>query len=153
MHYNTRENNGNWNGGKTVFNGYVFLLNPDHPNAIHTGYVREHRLVGEKVLGKILPRNAQIHHVNGKKDDNRNENLVICENSEYHKFLHKRKRSFEACGHADWVICHYCRQYGNPLRMTTFYKKRSLFIHKHCNIKRMREYKEKKRASSTPRIS
>lgn len=50
----------------------------------------EHRLIVEKALGKALPRTAHVHHLNGKKWDNRPNNLVVCPNDEYHRLLHKR---------------------------------------------------------------
>lgn len=39
-----------------------------------------HILVAEKALGRTLPKGAEVHHVNEDRADNRNTNLVICEN-------------------------------------------------------------------------
>lgn len=50
----------------------------------------QHRLVAEAALGKPLPSSAHVHHLNGKKWDNRNCNLVVCPSDEYHRLLHKR---------------------------------------------------------------
>lgn len=52
----------------------------------------EHRLVVEKAMGKPLPDYAIVHHLNEKKWDNRNNNLVVCPNDDYHKLLHRRTR-------------------------------------------------------------
>ncbi len=49
-----------------------------------------HRRRAEKALGKPLPRGAEVHHLDGTKDDN--TPLVICQDRSYHMFLHKRMR-------------------------------------------------------------
>lgn len=92
-------------------NGYVLVRMPDHPTA-HRGYVYEHVLVAERVLGKPLPERACVHHVNGVKHDNRPSNLVICPDATYHNLLHTRARALAACGHADWIRCRHCGEYG-----------------------------------------
>lgn len=67
-----------WKGGRVRDKfGYIQIWNPDHPNAKGCGYIQEHRLVMSKHLGRPLKSNENVHHKNGKRDDNRVENLEL----------------------------------------------------------------------------
>ena len=96
-HRSGNENN-RWSGGKlTKVSGYTLILSPDHPNRDSKGYVLEHRLVMENVLGRYLNKSEVVHHINGIKIDNRPENLCILTSSEHMK-IHSKKSS-----HPNWV--------------------------------------------------
>jgi len=74
-----------WKGGKRIHSdGYVWILKKDHPFSVQ-GYVLEHRLVMEKILGRELKRSEVVHHINGVKDDNRPDNLQLFKNNKEHK--------------------------------------------------------------------
>ncbi len=84
--------NGMWRGGrKRDKNGYILVLQPTHPQA-RAGYVREHRLIVEAQIGRMLSGNEVVHHKNGKKDDNSVSNLVLLTKTE-HDTLHRRQRA------------------------------------------------------------
>jgi len=73
------EFNRNWKGGRTKHHaGYVMVRVPEHPRSPNNGgYVFEHILVMEDVLGRFLRPEESVHHLNGVRDDNRPENLEL----------------------------------------------------------------------------
>lgn len=54
------------------------VYEPDHPKA-NAGNKRilEHRLVAEQVIGRPLALDEQVHHLNGDKTDNSEDNLFV----------------------------------------------------------------------------
>jgi DNA-binding CsgD family transcriptional regulator len=79
------EKNQNWRGGRLIDqDGYVLVKAKDHPNADRHGYVRLHRLVMEEKLGRLLDPQEVVHHVDGDRQNNEPENLVLFDNNGLH---------------------------------------------------------------------
>jgi hypothetical protein len=79
--------NHRWKGGRQITKrGYVEVFVDSKDPMIgmaHTrmtsknGYAFEHRLLMARHLGRVLRRDEEVHHINGKRDDNRLENLQL----------------------------------------------------------------------------
>jgi len=84
-----------YKNGMAKCNGYNLIYCPEHPNAnsMGKGYVRYSRYLMEQSLNRYLESHEVIHHINGIKDDDRIENLVLTNKSEhrtqYHKYQYK----------------------------------------------------------------
>lgn len=106
------ENHWRWKGGRNVSKGHIQITvgKGNHPRADARGRVFEHILVAEKILGRCLPNNAVVHHINERKDDNRPENLIICQDGAYHKLIHARTRIVNRGGDPNThKICCKCK--------------------------------------------
>lgn len=68
-----------WKGGRRIDkrDGYVLVQMPNHPDSRQDGSILEHRLVMENVIGRRLFKDEDVNHINGKKGDNRPENLKL----------------------------------------------------------------------------
>lgn len=71
--------------------GYIAVYFPDHPCSNAAGYVMEHDLIMECLIGRHLFKNEIVHHINGVRADNRKENLKLMTASE-HMSLHMKER-------------------------------------------------------------
>lgn len=57
-----------------------YIVHKDRDNELagsKNGYVLEHREVMSKKLGRLVRKDELVHHINGKRDDNRPENLEL----------------------------------------------------------------------------
>jgi len=72
----------NWKGIRYCTKGgytkvWVAPDDPFRPMANSAGWVPEHRIVMARHLGRCLSEDETVHHINGRKDDNRIENLEL----------------------------------------------------------------------------
>lgn len=122
-----------WRGRSSVTaSGYLAWRMPDHPNANRRGFVMEHVLVAARALGQPLPRGAQVHHIDGDRQNNAPSNLVICQDQAYHSLLHQRARAIAACGHATWRSCPFCHEYDDPANMIRHSTTKLQYCHRTC---------------------
>lgn len=90
----------NYKGKTTTFGGgnrkrYILVHAPDHPFATKSGYVREHRLVMEKELGRYLGKDEVVDHINGDTFNNHPSNLRVMQKRDHDRMnvklnVHKR---------------------------------------------------------------
>lgn len=73
-------------------NGYRVLYRPDHPAAQTCenwkGWVYEHVMIAEEMIGRRLRDDEVVHHLDGDRTNNRYSNLLVLENGQHSK-LHK----------------------------------------------------------------
>ena len=113
--------------------GYKLLYKPKHPCARKSGYILEQIYIAIKVLGKPLPKNAIVHHIDGNKLNNKKSNLLICENAAYHSLIHARKISYLASGNPTFKKCRFCKKYDDLKNLSGNY------FHKKCRNKTRRK--------------
>lgn len=71
--------------------GYICIYFPDHPKSNKDGYIMEHDLVMECVIGRHLKKDEIVHHINHVRNDNRIENLKLMTFKEHAK-MHMLER-------------------------------------------------------------
>jgi hypothetical protein len=88
-----------WKGGRIKVNGYFYNWSPGHPNArrnnhgVKIGYVAEHHLVMEKILGRYLKDTEVVHHIDFNTSNNKPENLRLFQNLSEHSKYHAQLRT------------------------------------------------------------
>ena len=108
------KNSANWKGGRRInVSGYVLILKSEHPQADIHGYIFEHRFIMEQKLGRMLFGGEIVHHIDGNKQNNSPENLILTRHGLHEKEYHstpRKKRVFCPCGNItiERHVCHSC---------------------------------------------
>jgi hypothetical protein len=80
-----------YKGGRTTeYGGYVWEELPGHHLQNLWGYVAQHRLVAEDILGRELLPGETVHHIDECRSNNSRENLVVM-GTTAHRRYHARK--------------------------------------------------------------
>lgn len=83
------EGTSHWKGGVSRdHDGYIFIYQPHHPYANNMKYVREHRLVVEKYIGRFLKPTEMVHHIDEVKYNNSPNNLIAFTSRSAHVRFH-----------------------------------------------------------------
>lgn len=70
-------------------NGYIEITMPNHPNARKNGTILEHRLIAEQKIGRYLKSSEVVHHIDGNKVNNIEDNLIVFRTNADHTRFHK----------------------------------------------------------------
>jgi len=93
----------NWKGGRSKTpSGYILVNAIGHPRA-YGNNVYEHILVAEKKLGRCITKEERVHHINGIKDDNRPENLIVLTNEKEHVKIHYKEHQRKRGDNGRWL--------------------------------------------------
>lgn len=80
---------------KHIANGYIEIYFPEHHSAKNHGFVYEHIVVAEKILGRNLKEGEVVHHINQKRTDNSPKNLMVFKTKEDHSRFHKTGKAIK----------------------------------------------------------
>lgn len=85
-------------------NGYVKLLMPLHPSADSKGYVYEHRVIAERMMGRPLGKSEIVHHKDHDKANNDILNLEVVRGTAEHFVKHRKRSSLRLPGEENPLI-------------------------------------------------
>jgi predicted nucleic acid-binding Zn ribbon protein len=107
------ELNPQWKGGTSRWidrqSGYVFVKLPNGKR------IQEHRLIMQRIIGRDLFPEERVHHRNGIRDDNRDDNLQLMENNADHQKQHAQDNPD--------VIHKHCEICDKEIRLTPAFSK------------------------------
>lgn len=62
---------------------YILVHMPLHPYSDAKGYIREHRLVAEDIVGRYIYKYEVVHHIDGNTENNDINNLEVMTKKEH----------------------------------------------------------------------
>jgi len=75
---------GHWHSTPTYIDSRGFVVVTGTSKKLHT-------VIAERVLGRPLKKNETVHHIDGNRLNNNNDNLLVCERS-LHPTIHAKMR-------------------------------------------------------------
>jgi 5-methylcytosine-specific restriction endonuclease McrA len=78
-----------------IAKGRIGVYIPDHPKANSSGYVLRYRYLMEQKLGRFLLPEEHVHHKDGNKLNDSEDNLEILTRSEHTREHFKRKLDYD----------------------------------------------------------
>jgi hypothetical protein len=91
----SRENSARWGGGEYISSdGYKMVkAEGEYHDSGRQKYKKEHILIYEKELGRELKTQKgnmgeQVHHIDGDKLNNNFSNLLLCSDTQEHRYVH-----------------------------------------------------------------
>ena len=68
---------------------YHQIYMPNHPMAYHNGCISEHRYMASLKIGRVLKPEEHVHHIDGNKDNNCIDNLMVFKTNSDHIAYHR----------------------------------------------------------------
>lgn len=105
-------------GSTTTYGGYVYEFLPTHPLANRWGWVAQHRLVGEALVGRPLVQHTDpavrecVHHINETRTDNRPENLEVLSFSAHRRHHAKKMNMRREASLTDEIVRKALHEHG-----------------------------------------
>ena len=89
--------------------GYVKVyVGRKHSMADGSGYAYEHRIIAEQILGRALMPNEKVHHIDGNRQNNSPENILVVDGNREHYVFHRKNQNLRLPNEANEVIFCEC---------------------------------------------
>ena len=128
---------------------YKFVFCPGHPGVNSKGYIYEHILVAEKMLGRFLKSEEVVHHIDENKSNNTPNNLMVFATDADHTRFHRLDKSNRTlyCINDIWYCdmkllrCQECGKEYKPIKYSK--KKPQKYCSKECSQYAQRKIKNR----------